>query len=91
MFKWNVRSREFIVDEKDVTTVVTIINKHRRSYEVKTNNCGWAEEPSKWFVMFDAGDEEYGHIVDELNKLGTFRLDVSPSFTVVSLYFERAH
>lgn len=91
MLKWNVRSREFIVDEKDVTTVVTVVNKHRRSYEVETNNCGWAKEPTKWFVAFDACDEEYGHIVDELNKLGTFRLNVSPSFTQVKLYFERAH
>lgn len=88
MFK--KKFREFIVDEKDVTAVITVINKHRRCADMKVGRCGWVEEPEKWFIMFDEYDKAYGHIVDELNKLGTFRLNVSPSFTEVELYFERA-
>lgn len=92
--KWCARrckeSRKFIVDEKDVTTVITVVNEHRRGYEVETNNCGWADTPEKWFIAFDACDEEYGHIVADLNKLGSFKLDVSPNYVVVSLCFERA-
>ena len=91
MFNWRVKKHDFIVNEEDVTSVLTVINKHRRDYYVRANNCGWADEPNKWFVMFEACDEEYGHIVDELNKLGKFRLDVSPNYKVVSLFFERAH
>lgn len=91
MFKRSKKDRKFIVNEKDVTAVVTVVNKHRRSYEIETNNCGWADEPEKWFIAFEACDEEYGHIVDELNKLGKFSLNVSPSFVVVSLYYERVH
>lgn len=89
--QWGVRRREFIVDEQDVTTVITVINRYRKYADMRVGNCGWLEEPNKWFIMFDACNEDYGHIVDELNKLGTFRLNVSPSFTVVELYFERAH
>lgn len=88
--KWGVRSKHFIVDEKDVTTVITVINEHRNDYEMRVNNCGWAEEPNKWFIHFDVSDEAYGRIVDDLNKLGTFRLNVSPNFRKVDLYFERA-
>lgn len=89
MFK--KKMREFIVDEKDVTAVITVINKHRRYADMSVGNCGWAEEPEKWFIIFHEYDKVYGQIVDELNKIGTFRLNVSPSFTEVELYFERAH
>lgn len=91
MFNWGVRRRNFIVNEADVTTVIKVINEHRKNYEVQTNNCGWADEPDKWFVAFEACDEEYGHIVEDLNNLGTFSLNVSPNYRVVDLCYERAH
>lgn len=90
MFKCSKKDRKFIVNEKDVTAVITVVNKHRRSYEIETNNCGWADEPEKWFIAFDACDEEYGHIVADLNKLGSFKLDVSSNYVMVRLCFERA-
>lgn len=80
---------EFIVEEKDVTIVLGVINSHRRGSEFSVGNCGWNEAPTKWFINFDSTDEQYGHIVDELNKLGAFELNVSPDFTRVDLYYKR--
>lgn len=82
--------RNFIVEEQDVTTVLEVVNKHRKNCNVDVNNCGWKEQPSKWFISFDANQKEYGNIVEELNKVGGIKLDVRPD-RQVDLVFERAH
>lgn len=83
------KQHEFLMEEKDVTTVLEVINKHRKYFDTKIGNCGWAEEPSKWFVLVDLRDRDYGKIIEELNKIGTFKLDVRPKGQV-DLFFERA-
>jgi hypothetical protein len=83
------KPHEFIIEEKDVTTVLAVINNHRKSFETELGNCGWAEEPSKWFIMVYLRDKDYGKVIEELNKIGTFKLDVRPKGQV-DLCFERA-
>lgn len=83
------RRREFIVEEKDVTTVMAVINENRKFYDTRLGNCGWEEEPSKWFIMVDLNDKQYGEVIRKLNEMGTFKLDVRPRGQV-DLCFERA-
>ncbi len=73
------KTHMFIVEEKDVTTVLAVINKHRRYYDTRVGNCGWAEEPNKWFIGFDMRDKYYGEVVRDLNEIGNFKLDVRPA------------
>ena len=83
-------SREFIVEEKDVTTVLTAINQHTKFQQVSVGNCGWGDgEESKWYVIFDASNKQYGSIVADLSELGDFRLNVRPSKKQTDVYFER--
>lgn len=83
------KCREFIIEEKDVTTVLSVINSHLKYSNLDVANCGWAnEESSKWFVMFDANDKRYGKIVKDLSTIGEFKLDVRPKGKV-DLYFVR--
>lgn len=83
-------SREFIVEEKDVTTVLTTINQHTKFQHLLVGNCGWGEgEESKWYVVFDASNKQYGKIVADLSELGEFRLNVRPSKNRTDVYFER--
>lgn len=82
------KTREFIVEEKDVTMVLDVINKHRKTFNLYVGNCGWADTPNKWFISFDAKDKNYGKIINELNEMGTFKLDVRPKGQV-DLWFTR--
>lgn len=79
----------FIVEEKDVTTVLGVINKHRKLYDVRVGNCGWKDYPMDWFVMFDSTAKVYGEIVRDLKQIGTFEVDVRPGGQV-DIRFKRA-
>lgn len=83
------KSREFIVDEKDVTAVISVINEHRIFYDTRVGNCGWADEPDKWFIVFSVNDKRYGEIVKDLKGIGKFNLDIRPGGQV-DIRFERA-
>ena len=82
------KTREFIVEEKDVIDVLKAINKHLGWLDGQVGNCGWAEEPTKWFITFDATDKKYGRIINDLNEIGEFKLDVRPKGQM-DVYFER--
>jgi hypothetical protein len=81
--------REFIMNEKDVTTALSVINAHT-SFNIKhVGNCGWANQPTTWFVVFDATNNEYKRIVKELiNVYGKISVTARPGGKQ-DLYFER--
>lgn len=88
MFKTKSR-RVFIVEESDVTLVLAGINRqHKAAPSLRVGHCGWADEPTKWFVMFDANDKVYGNVVKNLKTIGKFKLEVRPG-GIVDIYFER--
>ena len=88
MLKFMKTRSEFFMDEKDVTTVVAVINRHTRYARCRIGNCGWADESTKWFVMFDCTDKVHRDIVKDLTKIGRFKLDVRPGGQM-DLCFER--
>lgn len=85
------KEREFIVEEKDVTTVLIIVNQHRSLYRyLSVGNCGWGDgEESKWFIAFDTTDKKYGKIIKDLLEIGELKTKVRPNEKYVDLYFER--
>lgn len=88
---FNQKRRYLIVEESDVTTVLTIINRHQGFFsnnDKLTGNCGWKNEPSKWYVRFYASDREWGRIAGELSKLGNIYVNVTPGGTT-ELYYKR--
>jgi len=82
------KGREFIVEEENVTTLLTIINNHRRFYVTHVGNCGWADDVTKWFVMFDATDKVFYEIVKELASIGKISASVRPG-GMIDLCFEK--
>ena len=79
---------EFIFDEKDVAILLSVINSHT-SFDIKhVGTCGWANEPTTWFVVFKASDSNYSKIVKELVKIGTISMKYRPG-GLIDLYFER--
>lgn len=70
-----IKRREFIVDEKDVTTVIWIANIHQIHNGFSVGRCGWADKPNKWFIFFDADNNTFERIVRYLEDLGTVEHD----------------
>ena len=80
-----------IVEEKDVTTILQVINRNQGFFSDKNKlvgECGWAEEPTKWFIRFYASAREWGRMAKELNEFGTITVNVAPGGTT-DLYFKR--
>lgn len=85
------RKRCLIMEEKDVTTVLSAINRHQgyfsNDYKI-VKNCGWAKDPDKWVVKFNASEKEWGLIATDLSKLGEITVKVKPGGTT-DLYFKK--
>lgn len=82
------KRREFIVEEKDVTTVLSAINLTTRYTNYRIGSCGWEDNPNKWFIMFHATDKKYGEVMKSLIEIGKFTADVRPGGEV-DLWFEK--
>ena len=85
------KRRHIVVEEKDVTTVLTAINTHQtflNNTNKNVGNCGWADEPEKWFITFYASDRKWGKIAADLSSIGEITVKVSPR-GATDLYFMR--
>ena len=69
MFKFK-KTRQFIVDEEDVMFVLKAVSNCQDWFDGSTGNCGWADEPNKWFVTFRATDKQYVNIIKKLREFG---------------------
>jgi hypothetical protein len=89
MFGIYMKTRTFIMDEKDVTTVLGIINQALPVWarEVRVSTCGWADEPEKWFIMFHTTDKQYGDIMRELMKIGSVSIELRDGGSIVDYVF----
>jgi hypothetical protein len=88
---FNQMRRNLIVEESDVTTVLAAINHHQGFFsnnDKNAGNCGWAKEPTKWYVRFYASDRQWGRIAGELSKLGKIYVNVTPS-GATELYYTK--
>jgi len=83
------KRREFIVDESLVTTLVRDINRRCEIFDYTIGNCGWADEPTSWFVSFYADNKTYGKIVKSLMNIGEFKKVRRPR-RKTDLYFVKA-
>ena len=85
------RRRTLVVEESDVTTVLSAINRNQGFFSNDSKivkNCGWAKEPSKWVIQFNATEREWGLMTTELSKIGEIAVKVKPGGTT-DLYFNK--
>lgn len=54
---FTVRNRHFIVEERDLIKLMTMIHNARQTSYYKdfmsVGNCAWADEPKSWFVSIN--------------------------------------
>ena len=62
-----VRSH-LIVDEKDVTRILKVINAHHKNVpNMQIGKCEWADDRNKWFVHYDSNEYAWELIRKELS------------------------
>jgi hypothetical protein len=86
---FNQKKRDLIVEEQDVTTVLSVINNHQGLFgnnSKNTGNCRWKDQPTKWYVRFYTSDKRWKRIVGELSTLGRIYVNVTPGGTT-EMYF----
>ena len=66
-----VKHHCLIMEENEVTKVIAVINQHTKVYNGKDwaiGNCGWADEPTKWFMHVDASESAWEDIKADISK-----------------------
>lgn len=85
------KTRKLFVEEVDVTTVLEVINRYQsmfgNNYKL-VGKCGWAEEPTKWFITFYITDRKWGSMAADLSEIGKITVKVTPG-GATELYFMR--
>jgi hypothetical protein len=72
LFSRFIRRRcELIIEKENVADILDAINKHT-SEPIRIGSCGWVDQPSKWFIMFDATEGVWIDIKMNLRK-GNFK------------------
>lgn len=76
-----VNRRYLVMDKEDVMEVLDVINKHGKWFidkRIAIGNCGWADYPDRWFIHFNANQNQWWHIVNNLNQKYDMKLDNRP-------------
>ena len=66
------KRRYLIVDEDDVVNLLKVFGEVNCKFRIcipmnmEIGSCGWAEEPTKWFVHFDATNKKWRAIIKTL-------------------------
>lgn len=80
------RRRVIHMEERDVMTVLKGINAFRTIYQTRIGNCGWADEPDTWFIIFHATDKQWLSMLKALKTKGKFEFKYRPG--IEDLYFK---
>lgn len=85
------KRRMLVVEEIDVTRVLTIINRHQGYFSDDTKivkNYELKNDPSKWVIKFNASDREWKLMTKDLGEIGEIIVKVTPGGTT-DMYFIR--
>ena len=70
-----VRHRDLIVDKEDVMIVLDELDKIHQSAKfavlmsMEIGCCGWANEPTKWYIMLKCSDKHWRTLIGGLEKM----------------------
>lgn len=74
--EWRKVRRRVIVDEKDILTVLKVLdsmsrkaNHHINMRNMEIVNVGRKDRPYEWFMMFDINNKDWHKMIDKMNKM----------------------
>lgn len=77
MFGFNEKTYTLFTDERNITTVLDVINRNCRiASNRRAGNCRWAEDTTRWFVIFNTNSKRYSNIIKELQTIGEIKVSV---------------
>ena len=77
MFGFNEKTYTLFTDERNITTVLDVVNRHCRiTSNRRAGNCRWAGEPTRWFVIFNTNSKRYSNVIAELQSIGEIKVSV---------------
>lgn len=68
------KRRHLIVEENDVMTVLKVLNEVKSNSKIhilmsmEVGNCGWTDDPTKWFIHFDATNKQWSSVITKINE-----------------------
>lgn len=81
------KNYSLIVEEKDVTKTLKVINKHHRFVpDMQVGNCDWADDTNKWFIHFTTTKAKWKLVRDELKVHRVFEVTDIPKQTNGNVY-----
>ena len=81
-----VKRRHLYVNEKNLTNLLKVLNRHYVINNISVGNCGWEDDPDKWFVNFDACNKKWDEIRSELNVVRVWTNSDIPHGDVDGVY-----
>ena len=73
----NKKRRHLIVNQEDIITILEVLDGIKRNtrgifgiplYEMEIGNCGWANEPEKWYMFFTISNKKWRIFIMELEQ-----------------------
>lgn len=85
--KFITERHHLILEEEDVYLVLGVINSHHKAApEVRVGNCGWGDDPKKWFIFVSLTKEKWEIIRRELKVIRVFSNTDIPINTIGAIY-----
>lgn len=85
--KFVTERHHLVVDEETVTKVLKEINaRNKKDPDIKVDNCGWADDPNKWFIHFTTTKAKWRQFVVEQKVVRVWGHDDIPKNTVGTVY-----
>ena len=83
------KARKFIVEEKDVTTILSLIGLEAGVYRYGIVNLRQEDNTDNgWLIEFNCTEKKYEAVVRSLIEIGTITLDIRPDEGVIC-YFKK--
>lgn len=73
MARFTFKRFHLIMEEGDVISVLKNIQHHHKTIpDMAVGNCGWADDPSKWFVHFSTSEFKWNLIRKDLKVVRVY-------------------
>lgn len=85
--KFITKRYHIVLDEVDVMNALKVIDRcHRSVPEIRVGNCGWAEDPNKWFIHFTTTVSKWETIRKDLKVVRVFSNQDIPKNSIGTVY-----
>ena len=67
------KMHDLVLEESEVLETLRVVNAYQKWYidqKLAVGHCEWDDEPTKWYLSFNATSNQWKHIVNDLTIRG---------------------